>query len=86
MNLCQTRSARDDEAVEEVREGAGLERYHVPATHGVHHPVGVRLYHEDLANPVLVRLAQAVLEDDGVAFFELVQVVEDEAAAGVGEP
>jgi hypothetical protein len=26
------------------------------------------------------------LEDDCVAFLELVQVVEDEAAAGVGEP
>ncbi len=75
----------DDEAVEEVREGAGLERDHVPPPHRVHRPVGVRFYYEDLADPVLVRLAQAVLEDDCVAFLELVEVVEDEAAAGVWE-
>ncbi len=44
----------DDEAVEEVREGAGLERDHVPAAHGVHHPVVVRLYYKEYAHPVLV--------------------------------
>ena len=57
----------DDEAVQEVREGAGLQGHRVPPPNGVHHPVGLRLDHEGLAHPVLVGLAQAVFEDHRVA-------------------
>lgn len=58
----------------------GLKREHISVAH-ITHGLGVlRLGCELLAHPVLVHLAQALLEGYLIALLQLVQVVEDRTA------